>query len=85
VLDELHQRPVHGVGHPLRYDHADPAEERAMFACLDGILCEFPRVGRVVIGQDRMIRYAEVNPDYTHRPEPADMLPALRSQSVRAA
>ena len=38
-----------------------------------------PMPGRFVIGQDGVIRYAEVNPDYTHRPEPADMLPALRS------
>lgn len=45
-----------------------------------------PMPGRFVIGQDRVIRYAEVNPDYTRRPEPADMLPALRSsRSARAA
>jgi peroxiredoxin len=41
-----------------------------------------PMPGRFVIGQDRVIRYAEVNPDYSHRPEPADMLPALRSIRV---
>jgi peroxiredoxin len=41
-----------------------------------------PMPGRFVIGQDRVIRYAEVNPDYTHRPEPADMLPVLRSARV---
>jgi hypothetical protein len=40
--------------------------------------------GRFVIGQDRLIRYAEVNPDYTHRPEAADMLPSLRSQAAHA-
>jgi peroxiredoxin len=44
-----------------------------------------PMPGRFVIGQDRVIRYAEVNPDYTRRPEPEDMLPALRSQMQRAA
>jgi len=44
-----------------------------------------PMPGRFVIGQDGIIRYAEVNPDYTHRPEPADMLPALRIQAARAA
>lgn len=37
-----------------------------------------PMPGRFVIGQDGVILYAEVNPDYTRRPEPADMLPALR-------
>jgi peroxiredoxin len=43
-----------------------------------------PMPGRFVIGQDRLIRYAEVNPDYTHRPEAADMLPSLRSQAAHA-
>lgn len=44
-----------------------------------------PMPGRFVIGQDGVIRYAEVNPDYTRRPEPFDMLPALRSKAARAA
>jgi peroxiredoxin len=44
-----------------------------------------PMPGRFVIGQDRIIRYAEVNPDYTRRPEPSDMLPVLRSQEARVA
>jgi peroxiredoxin len=44
-----------------------------------------PMPGRFVIGQDRVIRYAEVNPDYTQRPEPEDMLPPLRSSMARAA
>jgi hypothetical protein len=33
---------------------------------------------RFVISQDGVIRYAEVNPDYTRRPEPEEVLPALR-------
>jgi peroxiredoxin len=44
-----------------------------------------PMPGRFVIGQDGIIRYAEVNPNYTHRPEPSDMLPVLRTQAARAA
>ena len=44
-----------------------------------------PMPGRFVIGQDRVIGYAEVNPDYTRRPEPADLLPALRRQAAHAA
>ena len=44
-----------------------------------------PMPGRFVIGQDRIIRYAEVNPDYTRRPEPSDLLPAVRRQVARAA
>jgi len=44
-----------------------------------------PMPGRFVISQDRVIRYAEVNPDYTQRPEPADMLPVLRHLTAKAA
>jgi len=32
---------------------------------------------RYVIGQDGVVLYSEVNPDYTHRPDPLDMLPVL--------
>jgi peroxiredoxin len=41
--------------------------------------------GRFVIGHDGIVRYAEVNPDYTHRPEPSDILPVLRAQAARVA
>jgi peroxiredoxin len=44
-----------------------------------------PMPGRFVIAQDGVIRYAEVNPDYTRRPEPEDMLPALGCRAVQAA
>lgn len=37
-----------------------------------------PMPARYVVGQDGTILYAEVNPDYTRRPEPEDMLPAVR-------
>jgi peroxiredoxin len=37
-----------------------------------------PMPGRFVIGSDGIIAYAEVNPDYTRRPEPGDMLPSIR-------
>ena len=37
-----------------------------------------PMPARYVIDQEGSIIYAEVNPDYTHRPEPEDMLPSLR-------
>ena len=43
-----------------------------------------PMPARYVIGEDGMIAYAEVNPDYTRRPEPDELLPVLerlRSQS----
>ena len=44
-----------------------------------------PMPGRFVIGRDGVILYAEVNPDYTRRPEPEDMLPALRKASTVTA
>jgi peroxiredoxin len=43
-----------------------------------------PMPARYVIAQDGTIVYAEVNPDYTLRPEPDSMLPVLRQQA-RAA
>ncbi|MFJ3486903.1 peroxiredoxin-like family protein [Pseudomonas sp. NPDC090202] len=36
-----------------------------------------PMPARYVIGQDGVIAFAEVNPDYTRRPEPAELLPTL--------
>jgi peroxiredoxin len=36
-----------------------------------------PMPGRYIIGQDGIVAYAEVNPDYTHRPEPSDLFPVL--------
>jgi peroxiredoxin len=44
-----------------------------------------PIPGRFVIGQDGIIRYADVNPDYTRRPEPDELLPALLGSAVAAA
>ncbi|MCV9966873.1 AhpC/TSA family protein [Pararhizobium sp. BT-229] len=44
-----------------------------------------PMPGRYVIGQDGIILCAEVNPDYTRRPEPTDMLPVLREAAASRA
>jgi peroxiredoxin len=38
-----------------------------------------PMPARYVIGIDRVILYSEVNPDYTRRPDPEDMLSVLTS------
>ena len=32
---------------------------------------------RYVIGTDGIIAYSEVNPDYTQRPDPSELLPVL--------
>ncbi|TPN22295.1 AhpC/TSA family protein [Mesorhizobium sp. B2-3-3] len=42
-----------------------------------------PMPARYVIGQDGTILYAEVNPDYTRRPEPEDMLPTVRDAALK--
>jgi peroxiredoxin len=36
-----------------------------------------PMPARYVIGMDGVIAYAEVNPDYTQRPDPSELLPVL--------
>jgi peroxiredoxin len=44
-----------------------------------------PMPARYVIGQDGVILYSEVNPDYTRRPEPEDLIPVLqRAAAVKA-
>lgn len=42
-----------------------------------------PMPARFVIGQDGVIAYAEVNPDYTRRPDPEELLPVLDGLGAR--
>ncbi|HET6807319.1 MAG TPA: hypothetical protein VFH59_17935 [Frateuria sp.] len=44
-----------------------------------------PMPGRFVIGQDGSILYAEVNPDYSRRPDPEEVLPVLRQAAQSRA
>ena len=44
-----------------------------------------PMPARYVIARDGTIVYAEVNPDYTLRPEPSDMIPSLQTAKLAAA
>jgi peroxiredoxin len=44
-----------------------------------------PMPARYVIGTDGIIAYAEVNPDYTHRPDPSELLPVLDRLRIGAA
>lgn len=45
-----------------------------------------PMPARFVIGTDGIIAYAEVNPDYTRRPDPSELLPVLdRLRMIAAA
>ncbi|MQA61762.1 MAG: rRNA maturation RNase YbeY [Actinophytocola sp.] len=41
LIDELHLLTVHGVLHLLGYDHAEPEEEREMFALQQRILADY--------------------------------------------
>jgi peroxiredoxin len=43
-----------------------------------------PMPARYVIDTDGTIAYAEVNPDYTQRPEPSDLFPVLDSLAAKA-
>ncbi|HEX3942615.1 MAG TPA: peroxiredoxin-like family protein [Rhizomicrobium sp.] len=44
-----------------------------------------PMPARYVIGSDGIIAYAEVNPDYTQRPDPSELLPVLGKLRMTAA
>ena len=44
-----------------------------------------PMPARYVIGADGVIVYAEVNPDYTQRPDPSELLPVLDKLRMTAA
>jgi peroxiredoxin len=43
-----------------------------------------PMPGRFVIAQDGTILYAEVNPDYTRRPDPEELIPVLDQARIAA-
>jgi peroxiredoxin len=44
-----------------------------------------PMPARYVIGRDGVVLYSEVNPDYTRRPDPSEMLPVLEKAAMGAA
>ena len=70
-----------------------PEEMREVHRKLGGPLPTFngedswtlPMPARIVIGQDGVIAYAEINPDYTQRPEPAELFPVLDGLRTRSA
>jgi peroxiredoxin len=43
-----------------------------------------PMPARYVIGQDGIVLYSEVNPDYTRRPDPSHMFPILEKATANA-
>jgi peroxiredoxin len=44
-----------------------------------------PMPARYVVGTDGIIAYAEVNPDYTQRPDPSELLPVLNRLNASEA
>ncbi len=62
--DDLRQAYL-GIGHDLEKYNGDDS-------------WELPIPASYVIGRDGIVRYASADPDYTHRPEPGDILQALR-------
>ena len=70
-----------------------PEEMREVHRKLGGPLPTFngedswtlPMPARIVIAPDGIIAYAEVNPDYTKRPEPSALFPVLDRLRTRAA
>jgi probable rRNA maturation factor len=54
--DELHLLTVHGVLHLLGYDHAEPAEEREMFALQNKLLAGWRRSQAEVDARNRQRR-----------------------------
>lgn len=70
-----------------------PEDARATFTQLGANLTAFngddswtlPMPARYVIAQDGIIAYAEVNADYTRRPEPSDVFPVLDQLKRSAA
>jgi peroxiredoxin len=41
-----------------------------------------PMPARYVVGRNGLILYSEVNPDYTRRPEPEDVIPVLQQAAA---
>ena len=44
-----------------------------------------PMPARYIIGTSGVIAYAEVNPDYTRRPDPSELMPVLQPLGAKAA
>jgi len=74
-----------GIAFPL------PADLAAIYREIGADLARFngddawtlPMPGRFVIGQDSVIAAAEIDPDYTRRPEPERVLETLKTMAER--
>jgi len=82
VLTDLHLR----VAEAFRLAFGLPPDLKELYAAFGNTLDKFhdepdwrlPMPARYVVDQDGRIRAAEVNPDYTVRPEPDDTIAVVR-------
>src|SRR6266403_875744 len=82
VLTDVHLR----VAEAFRLAVTLPPDLKQLYAAFGNTLDKFhdepdfrlPMPARYVVGQDGRIRAADVNPDYTSRPEPEDTVAVVR-------
>lgn len=82
VLNDTHNETANAFG--LRFALPDYLVD--LYTALKNDLPAFngdpswtlPMPARYVIGMDGIVAYSEVNPDYTHRPDPSEMIPVLQ-------
>ena len=79
-----------GVWHPVDpagLCHQVPQDVRGRAASRSTMTVEWnlPMPARYVIATDGTVAYAEVNPDYTRRPDPSELIPVLDKLSTEAA
>jgi peroxiredoxin len=78
----LHDEGDVAVAYGIRWSPQELALMEAQLGKLAGLNTEtswmLPMQARYVIGADGMIAYADINADYRHQPEPAEILPVLR-------
>jgi peroxiredoxin len=82
----LHDEGDVAVAYGIRWSSQELALMEAQLGKLPGLNTEtswmLPMQARYVIGQDGMIAYADINADYRHQPEPAEILPVLRRLQI---
>jgi hypothetical protein len=78
----LHDEGDVAVAYGIRWSPQELALLEVQLGKLPGLNTEIswmlPMQARYVIGADGMIAYTDINADYRHQPEPAEILPVLR-------
>ena len=83
---EILSDPENKIAEQYGIKYKMPGDLVAVFTTMLGIKLDeyngdnswtLPMPARLIIGQDSIIRYAKIDPDYRIRPEPEDTLAAL--------